>query len=154
MPKVSEEYFEAKKLEIIDAAYRVALRKSISSMTLMDVREEAGMARGAIYRYYDSLDEILIALIAKINQDNSYLEDVRKIFDMTEESLNTYYDELGATLGEVLITPTRISAAAVACEGIARNRGAKSNATAKQIAVVKLVRPERPPTFTPDALST
>ena len=33
---------------------------------------------------------------------------VRKIFDMTEESLNTYYDELGATLGEVLITPTRI----------------------------------------------
>ena len=65
MPKVSEEYFEAKKLEIIDAAYRVALRKSISSMTLMDVREEAGMARGAIYRYYDSLDEILIALIAK-----------------------------------------------------------------------------------------
>lgn len=81
MPKVSEEYFEAKKLEIIDAAYRVALRKSISSMTLMDVREEAGMARGAIYRYYDSLDEILIALIAKINQDNSYLEEVRKIFD-------------------------------------------------------------------------
>lgn len=33
---------------------------------------------------------------------------VRSIFDMTEESLNTYYDELGATLGEVLITPTRI----------------------------------------------
>ena len=33
---------------------------------------------------------------------------VRKIFDMTEESLNTYYDELGATLGETLITPTRI----------------------------------------------
>ncbi len=33
---------------------------------------------------------------------------VRKIFDMTEESLNKYYDELGATLGEVLITPTRI----------------------------------------------
>ena len=33
---------------------------------------------------------------------------VRQIFDMTEESLNTYYDELGATLGETLITPTRI----------------------------------------------
>ncbi len=33
---------------------------------------------------------------------------VRKIFDMTEESLNTYYDELGKTLGEALIEPTRI----------------------------------------------
>ncbi len=33
---------------------------------------------------------------------------VRKVFDMTKESLDTYYDELGATLGETLIAPTRI----------------------------------------------
>lgn len=33
---------------------------------------------------------------------------VRKIFEMTKESLDTYYDELGKTLGEALITPTRI----------------------------------------------
>ena len=33
---------------------------------------------------------------------------VRKIFDMTKESLDTYYDELGTTLGEALIAPTRI----------------------------------------------
>ena len=33
---------------------------------------------------------------------------VRKVFDMTKESLDTYYDELGTTLGEALIAPTRI----------------------------------------------
>ena len=33
---------------------------------------------------------------------------VRKVFRMSEEALNTYYDNLGATLGETLITPTRI----------------------------------------------
>ena len=33
---------------------------------------------------------------------------VRKIFDMTAESLNTYYEELGRTLGEALIEPTKI----------------------------------------------
>ena len=33
---------------------------------------------------------------------------VRKVFEMTKESLNTYYDELGKTLGEALIAPTRI----------------------------------------------
>ena len=33
---------------------------------------------------------------------------VRKIFEMTKESLGTYYDELGKTLGEALLTPTRI----------------------------------------------
>lgn len=33
---------------------------------------------------------------------------VRKVFDMTAESLNTYYDELGKTLGEALLAPTKI----------------------------------------------
>ncbi|MBP3234018.1 MAG: phosphoribosylformylglycinamidine cyclo-ligase [Eubacterium sp.] len=33
---------------------------------------------------------------------------VRQIFDMSRESLDTYYEELGKTLGEALIEPTRI----------------------------------------------
>ncbi len=33
---------------------------------------------------------------------------VRKVFEMTRESLDTYYDELGKTLGEALIEPTVI----------------------------------------------
>lgn len=33
---------------------------------------------------------------------------VRKVFEMTEESLNTYYNELGKTLGEALLAPTKI----------------------------------------------
>ena len=33
---------------------------------------------------------------------------VRKVFNMTQESLNTYYDSLGKTLGEALIAPTKI----------------------------------------------
>lgn len=33
---------------------------------------------------------------------------VRKVFEMTRESLDTYYEELGTTLGETLLTPTRI----------------------------------------------
>ena len=33
---------------------------------------------------------------------------VRKVFEMTKESLDTYYEELGTTLGEALIAPTKI----------------------------------------------
>ena len=33
---------------------------------------------------------------------------VRKVFEMTRESLDTYYEELGGTLGEALLAPTRI----------------------------------------------
>ena len=33
---------------------------------------------------------------------------VRSVFEMTKESLDTYYDDLGTTLGEALLAPTRI----------------------------------------------
>ena len=33
---------------------------------------------------------------------------VRKVFEMTKESLDTYHEELGKTLGETLLAPTRI----------------------------------------------
>ena len=33
---------------------------------------------------------------------------VRSVFTITEESLNTYYDSLGKTLGEALLAPTKI----------------------------------------------
>ena len=33
---------------------------------------------------------------------------VRKVFHMTKESLDTYYDSLGKTLGEALLAPTKI----------------------------------------------
>lgn len=33
---------------------------------------------------------------------------VRKVFEMTEDALGTYYDELGRTLGEALLEPTKI----------------------------------------------
>ncbi len=38
---------------------------------------------------------------------------VRKVFDMTKESLNTYYEELNKTLGEVLLAPTKIYVSAL-----------------------------------------
>ncbi len=33
---------------------------------------------------------------------------VRKVFEITKESLDTYYDNLGTTLGEALLAPTKI----------------------------------------------
>ena len=78
-----------------------------------DEYDLAGFAVGIVDRK-DIIDgsslcegDVLIGLASTGVHSNGFSL-VRKIFDMTKESLDTYYDELGATLGDTLITPTRI----------------------------------------------
>ncbi len=51
--------------------------------------------------------EVLIGMESSGVHSNGFSL-VRKVFDVSKESLNTYYEELGKTLGEALIVPTKI----------------------------------------------
>ena len=51
--------------------------------------------------------DILIGIASSGVHSNGFSL-VRKVFPMTIEALNTYYEDLGQTLGEALLAPTRI----------------------------------------------
>ena len=70
MPRVSADYYENKKKEIIEAAYRVCARKPVTSVVMKDVIAETGFSHGVVYKYYKDLDEVLCDLVITINSKN------------------------------------------------------------------------------------
>ena len=85
MPKVTQEYIDNKKKFIVDAAYRVCLRKSVEMVTMMDVIEEAGLSQGGIYRFYKDLEEILSDVIAGMRMNYNIIDEMEQLFGASDE---------------------------------------------------------------------
>ncbi|MFG1805607.1 TetR/AcrR family transcriptional regulator [Streptomyces sp. NPDC049040] len=66
MPKVSEEHREARRRQILDAAWVCFARNGFHRTSMPDVFAEAGLSAGAVYRYFPS-KEALITAIAEVS---------------------------------------------------------------------------------------
>lgn len=62
MPKVSEEHAAARREQILSAAQRCFARKGFHATSMNDVFAQAGLSAGAVYSYFKSKDEIIVAM--------------------------------------------------------------------------------------------
>ena len=68
MPKVTEKHLEARRQQILDAAAACFARQGFHQTTMSDICREADLSPGAIYRYFQSKEEIIEASCAGCEQ--------------------------------------------------------------------------------------
>ena len=85
MPKVTEEYIQNKKNKIIDAAYRLCLRQTVSTVAMQDIINETGLSQGGIYRFYKDIDEIFSDMILYLRKKESIKEKLDEILAQANE---------------------------------------------------------------------
>ena len=94
MPKVTEEYRDARSAQILAAARRCFLRNGFHETSMQDVFGEAGLSSGAVYRYFSGKEDLIVALAE---------ENMREVVAMIHGlSTNDPHLGLGAALAQVL----------------------------------------------------
>jgi AcrR family transcriptional regulator len=69
MPKVSQQYLDGRRSEILDAAIARFSRDGLHRTTMKDIVRESGLSPGAIYNYFNSKEEIIEAIAVR-RQEN------------------------------------------------------------------------------------
>jgi TetR/AcrR family transcriptional regulator, transcriptional repressor of aconitase len=69
MPKVTNEYRDARRDEILSAARRCFLRDGFHATSMQDLFAEAGLSSGAVYRYFASKDDVITAIAEENMRD-------------------------------------------------------------------------------------
>jgi AcrR family transcriptional regulator len=62
MPKVSQEYLDARRAEILTAARRCFVRDGFHETSMQDLLAEAGVSSGSVYRYFSGKQDMIIAI--------------------------------------------------------------------------------------------
>lgn len=62
MPKVAQAHLDARRQQIVDAARARFASHGFARTSMADIVAESGLSTGAIYRYFTSKDEIVIAV--------------------------------------------------------------------------------------------
>lgn len=94
-PKVTEEYKENRKLEILQVAREVFIEKGFESTTMKDIVEKSGLSRGGVYQYFSSTEEMYREIVdlgdqRSIKQFHEIFNSTTSIWDSIIEIIEGY----------------------------------------------------------------
>jgi AcrR family transcriptional regulator len=112
MARVTEEHIEARKSQILDAAWTCFARNGYHRTTMQDIATEAGISAGAIYRYFDGKEAVLVAinqrsqalgraLVAAAAADDG--DPIRSVAIIGEAMLRFFHDPAFETIARINI---------------------------------------------------
>jgi AcrR family transcriptional regulator len=73
MPKISDEQRQARRDQILAAAWRCFSRRGIHATSMEEIIREADLSAGAVYLYYKGKDELILAAI------ETYMSDLKRL---------------------------------------------------------------------------
>ncbi|MCX4670945.1 TetR/AcrR family transcriptional regulator [Streptomyces sp. NBC_01381] len=62
MPRVSQSHLDARRRQILDAARRCFISNGFHATSMQDILREADLSAGAVYRYFQGKDDIIMAI--------------------------------------------------------------------------------------------
>ena len=109
-PKVSEQHVEARRKQILDAAFACFAREGFHQTTMQEICREAGLSPGAVYSYFNSKEEIIEASCQECQQDLPLFEGTADRLD----TLGVFMELTDLSFGR--LAEAEAETAAVACE--------------------------------------
>lgn len=79
MPKGSEELTNRRKSEIIEACEKLYREKGFHDITIKDIGKEISMSRPSIYNYFETKEEIFLALLTE--KYDRWTSDLKELAD-------------------------------------------------------------------------
>ena len=92
MPKVTQAHLEARRQQILDAAFGCFARQGFHQTTMQDICREAELSPGAVYRYFDSKEAIIAASCGQCLQELATVFEAATQHDGTLKVLDEVVD--------------------------------------------------------------
>ena len=107
MPKITDTKREERRQQILDAALRCFSRDGFHATTTADIVRESGLSQGALYLYFATKDDIVVALADDRHQGEVFLNALAKSEQDPIAGLMLLVELYGKTLGDPRRTDMR-----------------------------------------------